>query len=490
MYPPFLAWPPVLPCPPLPATVVPAFTGTCITTGLSVSSSLSDYLLIRMNNIKLRYKELRREAMLSVAGLWRRLMFRTTFIAITGSVGKTSCKEAIAEVLSTRFPTLRTRGGNNHFRGVFRTILRVRPWHRYCVIEIGLDRPGQMQRFARAVRPDIAVWVSVARTHTMMFKTLENTAREKSLLVTALRPGGVAVLNDENPYIAAFTPPDYIKTVYFGSTDRSRCKASNVSSRWPAKLSFRAEVDEEVTDVQTQFLGEHWVNSILPALAIGKLAGVPLASAAEALSRYEPLWMRMSPFRLPNGATMIRDERNGSVDTMEAALKFFGDATAARKFLILTDVSDSPVKPRRRLARMGRRAAEVADAVMFVGENCEHGVRGALEAGMRPDQVWSFYNIQDAAEHLRRELREDDLVLVRGRRVDHMQRLYLNLVRDVRCWKNTCSKGIHCEVCWELAHPRRPRTWEESRRARLVQKLGRLAELRYRLAPIGKGDRY
>jgi UDP-N-acetylmuramoyl-tripeptide--D-alanyl-D-alanine ligase len=443
-----------------------------------------------MNSVELCYKELRREVMLAVAWLWRRLMFRTTFIAITGSVGKTSCKEAIAEILSTRYPTLRTRGGNNHFRGVFRTILLVRPWHRYCVIEIGLDRPGQMEKFARAVKPDIAVWVSVARTHTMMFKTLENTAREKSLLVSALRPGGIAVLNDENPYISPFKPPEGVTTIYFGSTDRSSCKASNASSRWPEKLNFRAEVDGEVAEMKTQFLGVHWVNSILPALAIGKLAGVPLASAAEALSRYEPLSMRMAPVRLPNGATMIRDERNGSVDTMEAALKVFGDATAARKLLVLTDVSDSTQKPRQRLVRMGRRAAEVADAVMFVGEHCEHGVRGAIEAGMRPDQVWPFYNMQDAAEHLRRELREDDLVLLRGRRVDHMQRLYLNLVRDVRCWKNSCSKPIHCEVCWELAHPRRRRVWQESRRARLADKLAGVAELRYRFKPIGKGDRY
>jgi UDP-N-acetylmuramoyl-tripeptide--D-alanyl-D-alanine ligase len=443
-----------------------------------------------MNSLELFYKKFRRATMLAIAGVWRRLMFRTTFIAITGSVGKTTCKEAIAEVLSSRFPTLRTRGGNNHFRGVFRTILRVRPWHRYCVIEIGLDRPGQMEKFARAVRPDIAVWISVAKTHTMMFKTLENTASEKSKLVSALRPGGIAVLNDDNPYIAAFTPPAYAKTVYFGSTERSRCRATNISSRWPARLSFHAEVDGEEGEVNTLLVGEHWVNSLLPALAIGKIAGISLADAADALSRYEPMSLRMAPVLLPNGATIIRDERNGSVDTMAAAFKVFEDATAARKLLILTDVSDSTQRPRARLRQMGKRAAEVADAVMFVGEHCEAGAKGAIEFGMSPDQVWFFYNIQDAAEHLRNELRDGDLVLLRGRRVDHMQRLYLNLIREVKCWKNTCKKGMHCEVCWELAHPRRRPVWHESRKDRLVQKAKSLAELRYRFVPMGKGDRF
>lgn len=444
----------------------------------------------RMNGIKLQYKKFRREVMLAVAGLWRRLMFRTTFIAVTGSVGKTSCKEVIAEVLSSRFPVLRTRGGNNHYRGVFRTLLRVRPWHKYCVIEIGIDGPGQMEKFARTVKPDVAVWLSVAKTHTMMFKTLENTATEKSKLVSALRPGGIAVLNDDNPYIAAFEPPAHAKTFYFGSTARSSCRASNISSRWPERLGFHAEVDDESVDITTQFVGEHWVSSILPALLIGKLEGVALADAARALSIYEPLSMRMSPVRLPNGATMIRDERNGSVDTMAAAFKVFGDATAARKILILTDVSDSPQKPRRRLRAMAKRASEVADAVMFVGEHCEAGARGAIDAGMSPDNVWYFYNIQDAAEHLRSVLRPDDLVLLRGRRVDHMQRLYLNLIDEVKCWKNACRKGTHCQVCWELKHPRRRLSWQPSRRARLIQRVQSLAELRYRFAPVGKGDRY
>lgn len=427
--------------------------------------------------------------MLSVAWVWRRLMFRTTFIGVTGSVGKTTCKEAIAEVLSSRFPTMRTRGGDNHFRGVFRTILRVRPWHRYCVIEIGLDRPGQMKKFGRVVKPDIAVWVSVAKTHTMMFKSLETTAREKSMLVSALRPGGIAVLNDDNPYISAFSPPDYVTTVYYGSTDRSRCKASNVSSRWPARLSFMAEVDGEEVEMSTQFVGEHWVSSILPALAIGKIAGVPLGEAAEVLSRYEPMPKRMSPVRLPNGATMLRDERNGSVDTMAAAFKVMGDAAATRKFLILTDVSDSSQRPRRRLREMGRTAAEVADAVMFVGEHCEHGARGAIDAGMSPDQVWSYYNIEDAAARLRSELREDDLVLLRGRSVDHMQRLYLNLSQDVQCWKNSCNKSTHCEVCWELTNPRSRRPWKESRFERFIPPGLALAEIRRRFARIPKGDR-
>jgi UDP-N-acetylmuramoyl-tripeptide--D-alanyl-D-alanine ligase len=346
-----------------------------------------------------------------------------------------------------------------------------------------------MAKFARTVRPDIAVWISVAKTHTMMFGTLETTAREKSLLVEALPRSGTAILNDDNPYIAAYEPRADIKTIYCGDTARSRVSASNASSRWPERLSFRARVDDEVADFKTQFVGEHWVSSILPALAVARLAGISLRDAAEALSRYEPMPKRMSPQLLPNGAMMLRDERNGSVDTLRAALKVMGDATAARKFLVLTDVSDSPQKPRRRLTQMGRDAAKVADAVMFVGEHSEHGARGAIEGGMSPDQVWSYYNIEDAAERLRAELREDDLVMLRGRRVDHMQRLYLNLVQDVKCWRNRCNKSTHCEVCHELARPRRRIEQAGRGVARFVPDRLAIADIRARFRRTPKGDR-
>lgn len=382
-------------------------------------------------------------------------MFRTTFIGVTGSLGKTTCKELIAEVLASRYPTMRTRGNHNHYSGISFTILRTRPWHRYSVVEIGLDRPGQMDSFARALRPDIAVWVSVARTHTMTFRTLETTAREKSRLIEWLRPGGVAVLNDDNPYIAQYQPPPFVRTVYCGATARSAIKATNSTSRWPDRLTFRVRAYDEEVELKTRFVGEHWVGSILPAIAVGQACGIPLEAAAAAIAAYEPMQMRLSPVTLPNGATLLRDELNGSVDTMAAAIKVLEEATAQRKMIVFTDVSDSPKKPRQRVRDVGIAAARIADAAIFLGEHCERGARGAIAAGMAPDQVWTFYNIQDAALHLRSELRSGDLVLLRGRRCDHLARIYLSLTQEVNCWRNHCTKFIQCEKCPELKNKRK-----------------------------------
>lgn len=397
-----------------------------------------------------RMRGARNIALLAFAAAWRRCLFRTTFIAISGSLGKTSCTEVVGEVLASRYRTRRTKRGHNHYAGIARTMLHVMPWHRYAVVEIGIERPGEMKRFVRAVKPDIAIWLSVARTHTMNFRTLETTAQEKSILVGGLKTGGIAILNDDNPYIAAYDPPSHVTTYYYGNTTRSICNASNASSLWPERLSFDVRIGDERAAVQTRFVGTHWTSSLLPAFIVAKIAGVTPSGAANVLSRYEPLPLRMAPVELPGGATMLRDERNASVDTMAAALKVLGEATAERRIILFSDVSDSKDKPRVRLRRCGREIAAVADAALFLGENCEHTAKAAIEAGMRADQVWSFYNIEDAVTHLKLELRAGDLLLVRGRVVDHMMRVYLSMVRDVGCWLNYCPKNIDCERCGEL----------------------------------------
>ena len=396
----------------------------------------------------------RRAFLLITGGIWRRLMFRTTYIAITGSVGKTTCTAAIATVLASRFRVLHNASGGNSHKGISRTLRRVRPWHRYAVIEIGIDGPGQMKRLARAVKPDIVVWVSVAGTHTMNFGSLEAIAAEKSVLVSHLRPGGIAVLNDDYPHISAYVPPPEARAMYYGSTGRADFTSADAASRWPNRLSFVARAGEEAVTVRTRFVGEHWVSSFVPALMVGRVAGVSLPEAADALSTLEPEPQRLSVLEVPGGPTFLRD-KNASVDATSAALKVFEEATAARKVLVLTDVTDSTRKPRRRLRALGAEAARVADAVVFIGDHCERGVAGAVDAGMPPDRAWHFYDIRAAAEFLRNELRAGDLVMLRSRRLDHLDRIYLALTADVRCWRNRCAKHTDCSDCSELLKPRR-----------------------------------
>ena len=377
-------------------------------------------------------------------------MFRTTFIVITGSVGKTTAKDAIAKVLATKFPTAKTRDSLNHYYGLMQSILTVRPWHRYSVIEVGIERPGQMKWFALTTRPDIAVWVNVARLHTQSFRTLENITHEKSMLLESLRPGQVAVLNCDNSYISAYRPPEGVRTIRYGFDESFDWWASQVSSKWPDRLSFQVNGQNEKGLVNTRLVGKHWVPSVLPAIAIAREAGLSLEQAIEALADLEPMGQRLSAETTPQGATFLRDEFNASVDTMAVALEVLAEAEAKRKIIVFSGMSNSTQNDATRFRGVGKSAAQIADLAVFVGDRSKYAVKGAVYAGMDPDRARAFYDLESATEYLRSELREGDLVLLRGLLHDHMSRAYLGMLGEVNCWVATCPKKIACDVCPEL----------------------------------------
>jgi UDP-N-acetylmuramoyl-tripeptide--D-alanyl-D-alanine ligase len=388
--------------------------------------------------------------MYGAAFVWRRLLFRTTFVAITGSVGKTTAKQCLAAALASRFPTVWTFANQNDYSGVPRTLLRVRFHHRFAVLELAGNGRGLMQRSARLVRPDVAVVLAVARTHMKEFRTLDNTAAEKARLLAALRPGGIAVLNGDDPRVAAMSGSVKQRIVWFGSAPAFDLWAEELSSRWPERFSLRVHSGAECQLVQTQLIGTHWKNSVLGALAASQICGVTLAEAAEAMRRVEPVPGRMQPVRLPSGAVIIRDEYNGSIDTLQKALQFLAEARAGRRILVFSDMTDFSQRPRDRIARVAKEAARFTGCVVFLGEHAKHGVRAAISAGMPPENVHGFMGFEAAVAFLRAELRPGDLVLLRSRFCDDLSRLYFGLIGTVDCRKTNCDRMVLCDLCPEL----------------------------------------
>lgn len=387
-----------------------------------------------------------------MAYLWRRLMFRTTVIAISGSVGKTTAKECLAAVLSSRARTHRTRNNENDAHGVPRTLLAMRPWHRFAVIEIGVGAPGDMKRLARMVRPDIAVLLSVARTHTNNFRTLEVTAREKAQLLDHLSRRGTAILNadDERVRVMAGTPRG--KVVLFGRDPGCDFTIEDTVSSWPERLSFKVGSENATIPVHTQLVGTHWVSSVAAALAASAACGIPLESSARELERVPPFTARMQPVALPSGAVVVRDEETGSPDTFDAMLKVLRESRARRRILVISDLSDSRDRQKKRQGYLGSVAAELADVAVFVSDHGRHAVRKALEAGMAPSNCHHIPDLAKASDFLKSELSDGDLVFVKGRTTDHLSRLVFAQYGSIGCWTTTCRIHRVCDVC-DLLEP-------------------------------------
>ena len=384
------------------------------------------------------------------AFLWRTLLFRTTFIAVTGSLGKTTAKECLAAILASQGPTVKTFRNNNGRHGVPRTILRARPWDRYVVIEIGTDRPGNMIRGAFLIRPDVAVILGVARTHTREFRSLERTAVDKAKLLRFLRRGGVAVLNGEDERVAAMASSVRGRVVRFGSSPEFDVWATDASSAWPSRLEFRLCSADGSYPVQTQLVGTHWIPSVLGAVAAAKACGVSLAQAAQALGSVPPFPGRMQPAPLPNGAIVLRDDYNGSIDSLEAACEVMRSARAGRKVLVISDCSDFGKNYRHRHRHIAALAREMADLAVFVGSKSTFTAKHALRLGMPPATVQSFLTLASAVGFLERELRPGDLILLRGRSSDHVTRLYFAQLGQIDCWMMPCGSRGSCEYCPKL----------------------------------------
>jgi len=391
----------------------------------------------------------------AVSALWRRLMFRTTVIAITGSMGKTTTKELLSMALASQGKTLKTNLNQNGTIGVGRTLRSIRPWHRYAVIEVGTDQPGMMRQRAQIVRPDIAIMLGVAATHQNNFKNLDNTAQEKSELLRALKPKGIAILNGDDPRVRSMADLCPGEVIYFGAAgndaaDETDFIASNPSSGWPDGLSFDFTTAKEKVRIKTQLLGAHWLNSATAAMTAATVCKVPLADSAAMVEKTKTFTARMQPISLPSGATIIRDEIHASISAFDAMFQELVSARATRKGMVIGDQTDSKKSPRQRFRALGKMAAEHCDFVVFVGDHSHHGHNAAVSAGMDPGLCPAIFGIEQAADWLKSQLRDGDLVFIKGRVTDHLTRIALSQFGEIGCWRSTCPVRHSCDTCREL----------------------------------------
>ena len=369
----------------------------------------------------------------ALACIWRRLMFRTTFIVVTGSMGKTTAASCLSAILSACFNTNSTTGDNSR-RGLATAILRTRPRHRFTVIEVGTKLPGAMRRTAWTMAPDTAVVLAVAAVHSNNFPTLEDVAREKSQLLSRLGRRGVAVLNGDDPYVAAMAAGCRGRVLTFGRSPDFDVWASEVSSVWPARFSFRVHRGAESRHVHTKLVGEHWLNSVLAALAAALWHGVDLELAAAALEQVEPMPGRMEPMPLPSGAVALRDDFSTSSVGLAAALRVLEQAQVrGRRILVATRTHDTGCTFRESFRRLGEMAARSLDLAIIFGGEHRRARNAMVEGGMNRESIRSFKDPWSAAECLKSEMGEGDLVLFRDCIPVHAERIYFAQLGSVGC---------------------------------------------------------
>jgi UDP-N-acetylmuramoyl-tripeptide--D-alanyl-D-alanine ligase len=385
-----------------------------------------------------------------VAAYRRGPLRRTRLVTVVGSFGKTTTTQAVAAALGLE---PRRRFGSNAWIGLAAAVLQLRPADRHAVLEVALDRPGQMRSYANTLRPDVVVVTSIGSAHLSSLGQLETTRHEKAEMVRALPPSGLAVLNGDDPNVRWMASQTSARVVTCGLGPDNDVRASDVQLDWPHGCRFTLWIDGQPRTARSRLLAGPQLFSILAALAVARAAGLELAGALERLAELPPVPGRLQPVRLPNGSYLLRDEYKSALETIDLALDLLAEIPA-RRLAVLGDITEPPKPQGPAYRRLGARLAGTVERTIFVGERFADYAAGARRAGAPTASLVSVgRDPLQAAELLRQELRPGDVVLIKGRGNQRLERVALALQgRPVRCGLSLCPLAVNtrCANCRHL----------------------------------------
>lgn len=385
-------------------------------------------------------------ALVKMSHAWRPFLKNSIFIGVAGSAGKTTAKELLLGILSTKGQTVGNPESYNMLPGVAETILRTRRTHKYCVSELSEDRPGAMDPLLDLLQPSIGIVTVVGCDHLAAFQSQDDIAAEIGKLVAALPVTGTAVLNADDPIVLSMTAHSVAKVVTFGISEGADLRAEDVSSAWPARLEMTVVHGAERARVFTQLCGMHWVPSVLGAIGGGMATGMSLAECAQGLASVAPFDGRMQPVTTPDGVTFIRDDFKSPLWTIDACFAFMKSALAARKIIVIGELQEVGTQKGKKYSRTASLAQEIAEITIFVGPWASSALKARqLDGG---NALFAFSHLRDAAEYLNSIMRPGDLVLLKGaNKQDHLQRIVLARTEAIACWRDDCGKDLSCSVC-------------------------------------------
>ena len=344
-------------------------------------------------------------------------------LGVTGSAGKTTTKEAVAQVLSAKFRVLKSEGNLNNAFGLPLQLLKLEPEHEVAVIEMGMNHAGEITALARIAEPNWAVVSNVAPVHLEHFPDgIEAIARAKYELVQSLPPDGVAILNCDDERVAKFGEGMADRAVFYGTGECAEVRAVEIAELGSDGVVFSVTAGGERDRVQLQLLGRHNVYNALAAIAAGLRSGMSLAQCATALADLKPGDKRGEIVDW-NGAKMINDCYNSNpraLDSMVNALLSMPTGPEGRHVVVAGEMLELGPEGAALHAECGRKMAERGVDVVV-------GVRGLaaslVEAANRGGVETAFVaSPEEAGAWLRQNLRAGDAVLLKASRGVRLER--------------------------------------------------------------------
>ncbi|MFF5492953.1 UDP-N-acetylmuramoyl-tripeptide--D-alanyl-D-alanine ligase [Streptomyces aquilus] len=343
-----------------------------------------------------------------------------TLVALTGSAGKTSTKDLIAQVLQRKAPTVWTPGSLNNEIGLPLTALSATEETRFLVLEMGARGIGHIRYLAELTPPKIGLVLNVGTAHIGEFGGREQIAQAKGELVESLPEDGTAVLNADDPLVRAMASRTKAKVILFGESDEADVRAENVRLTDTGQPAFRLRTPSGDSDVTMRLYGEHHVSNALAAAAVAHELGMSAEEIATALSEAGSLsrW-RMEVTERPDGVTVVNDAYNANPESMRAALRaLVAMGRGRRTWAVLgkmAELGDEALAEHDAVGRLAVRL-NVSKLVAVGGREASWLQLGAYNEGSWGEESVHVSDAQAAVDLLRSELRPGDVVLVKASR--------------------------------------------------------------------------
>lgn len=359
-------------------------------------------------------------ALQQIARFWRRKL-ELRVIGITGSVGKSTTKEMVAEVLGMRYRTLKNLGNLNNEIGLPLTILKLGSGYERAVLEMGFYVPGEIQFLCDIAKPQIGVVTNVGTVHAERAGSQEAIAKGKSELIQALPSDGIAILNFDDPWVRKMEEKSKARVFFYGLSPEADLWADQIEGLGLDGIRFRLHYKGETLHTHIPMIGRHSVHTALRAASVGLNDGMSWQEIFEGLS-HGHTQLRLVAVRSGSGALILDDTYNASPESMLAALNLL-DEMDGRKIAVLGDMLELGPYERQGHEMVGMRAAQVAKTLLTLGNRAHLIAEAARRAGMKQNHIFEFDNADMIVEWLNKNLTSDDAVLIKGSHGLRMDRI-------------------------------------------------------------------
>ena len=388
--------------------------------------------------------------------------YNPKIVSITGSVGKTSTKEAVSTVLSSKFRVRRNEKNYNNEIGLPLTIIgatsgessllgwflvflkwlwiMIAPieYPEILVLEMGADRPGDIQYLTSFIKSNTGVITDISYSHVEYFKSVEGVAKEKGTLVKELDEKGLAVLNADNEFVAKFANQIKCNVITFGFSEQAEMRASDVCLGCAGQsgdlkgLSFKLNFKGTTIPVRlSNVLAKHQIYAVLAAVAVGDGFGINLVEAGAAVENLALPIGRMNLLSGLKNTHIIDDTYNSSPTSALAALEALGEIQATRKITVLGDMLELGDESESGHKSLGKKFAEIkGDIFLAVGERMKKAGEELEKNDFPAKNIFYFNNPMEAGQKLQEILREGDLILVKGSQGMRMEKVVENILAD------------------------------------------------------------